>query len=308
MSKVIVNLKLCYMESTRETSHYTEIQEPKISRVSWAAVFGGTLVMLMTLMLLSLLGIGIGIGSINPTEEARPLEGLGTGALIWWVISNIIAVFTGAFVAAKLTNLSYRHSGLLHGLLTWSLFTLISFMLMTSAIGGIVSGVGGTVSKGLSVVGGGVSEIASLADQVDGDRINRLVQEALTQDQESGTNVQEFNIDVMAVAREVFIENGKISADVQREEVEQAIARNSSLSQQDASRATDVVIREFEQVKPKLNELKQKATEAGEEVAETVSKASIWAFVALLLGAITASIGGSVGKPSVYETSRTIVR
>lgn len=296
------------MESTRETTHYTEIQETKISRVSWAAVFGGTLIMLMTLMLLSLLGIGIGIGSINPMEETRPLEGLGTGALIWWVISNIIAVFTGAFVAAKLTNLSYKNSGLLHGILTWSLFTLISFMLMTSAIGGIVSGVGGTVSKGLSAVGGGVSEIASLADQVDEERINRLIQDALTQDQELGSNTsgQEFDIDVMAVAREVFVKDGKISADVQREEVEQAIARNSTLSQQDAERATDVVIREFEQVKPKLDELKQKATEAGQEVAETVSKASIWAFVALLLGVITASIGGSVGKPSVFETTKTI--
>jgi hypothetical protein len=56
------------MESIRETTRVGEIQETRISRVSWAAVFGGTLIMLMTLMLLSLLGIGIGIGSINPME------------------------------------------------------------------------------------------------------------------------------------------------------------------------------------------------------------------------------------------------
>ena len=116
-------------------------------------------------------------------EEAQPLQGIGTGALIWWVISNILAVFAGAYTAAKLTNLSYKFSGLLHGILSWSLYALISFVLMTSAIGGIISGVGGAVSKSMSVVGKGLSEISSLADQVDTERINRLIQDALSQDQ-----------------------------------------------------------------------------------------------------------------------------
>lgn len=294
------------MESTRETTHYTEIQETRVSRVSWAAVFGGTLIMLITLMLLSLLGIGIGIGSINPLEESRPFEGLGTGALVWWVISNIIAVFVGAFSAAKLTNLSYKSSGLLHGILTWSLYTLISFMLMTSAVGAIISGVGGAVSKSLSAVGKGVSEVTSLADQVNTDRINRLIQEAVAPDQGMGGGTQEFDIDLMAVVEEVFIEDGKITTDLQRDDVTQAVADNSSLSPADAERAADVIVQEYEQMKPKFQELKLKAEETGQQVAETVSSAAIWAFVALILGLGTAAIGGSLGKPTVRETARTV--
>lgn len=302
------------METTRETAHVREVQETRVSRVSWAAVFGGTLVMLITLMLLSLLGIGIGIGSINPTEEAQPLKGLGTGALIWWVISNIIAVFAGAYTAAKLTNLSYKSSGIFHGILSWSLYTLISFVVMTTAIGGIISGVGGAVSKSLKVVGKGVSEVAPLAKQLDTDRINRLIQDALSQNQGqsqgmgSQSSGQEFNIDLPAVAQEVFIDNGKINtADVDREKVVKAVADNSTLSQPDAERAADVIVQQYQQMKPQLQQLQQKAEQTGQEVSDAVSKAAIWAFVALVLGVGTAAIGGNVGKPSVRETTKAVV-
>lgn len=303
------------MEISRETTNYREIQETRISRVSWAAVFGGTLIMLITLMLLSLLGIGIGIGTVNPLEEAQPLKGIGTGALIWWVISNLLAVFAGAYAAAKLTNLSYKSSGILHGILSWSLYTLISFVLMTTAIGGIISGIGGAVSKSLSAVGKGVTEIAPLAKQFDTDRIQASIQDALTQNRESqgmgsqsaGEN-QKFDIDLMAVVQEVLIKDGKINSNVDRDEVVNAVADNSSLSGPDAERAADVIIQKYDEMQPKLQQLKLQAEETGQEVANTVSKAAIWAFVALVLGVLTAAFGGNLGKPTFRETAtRTVV-
>ncbi|MGE5406869.1 MAG: hypothetical protein ACM3NR_04070 [Methanosarcina sp.] len=300
------------METSRDIGNVREIQETRISRVSWPAVFGGTLIMLMTLMLLSLLGIGIGIGSINPVEESQPLKGLGTGALIWWVISNIIAVFTGAYAAAKLTNLSYKSSGIMHGILSWSLYTLISFTLMTTAIGGIISGIGGAVSKSLKVAGKGISEVAPLAKQVDTDGIKRKIQDALSQTPQSQgmgsqSGGQEFDLDLPAVAQEVFFDNGKLNTDLDREKVVKAVADNSSLSQPDAERAADVIVKEYQQMKPQLLQLKQKAEDTGQQVANTVSKAAIWAFVALVLGVLTAAFGGNTGKPSVRETATKVV-
>lgn len=299
------------MESSGENEHYVEVQNTRISRVSWAAVFGGTLIMLITLMLLSLLGIGIGVGSINPMEEAQPLKGIGTGALIWWVISNLIAVFAGAYTAARLTNLSYRSSGIFHGILSWSLYSLISFMLMTTAIGGVISGVGGAVSKSLSTVGKGAAQIAPLAKELDTDRINREIQNALSQNRAnqvgmgSRSDVEEFDLDIPSVVKEVFIQDGKINTNVDREEVVKAVADNSSLSQPDAERAADVIIQKYDQMKPQLQQLKLKAEETGQQVANTVSSAAIWAFVALVLGVLTAAFGGNLGKPAVRETVRT---
>ncbi|HLN21028.1 MAG TPA: hypothetical protein VK213_08060 [Bacteroidales bacterium] len=294
-------------------ANYHEVQDTtRISRVSWAAVFGGTLIMLITLMLLSLLGIGIGIGSVNPLDESQPLKGLGTGALIWWVISNLIAVFTGAYAAAKLTNLSYRSSGIFHGILSWSLYTLISFMLMTTAIGGIVSGVGGAVSKSITAVGKGVSGIAPLAKEIDTDRIKRMIQDELSQNPEnpgmgSRSGGEEFDIDLMAVVQQVFIQNGQINSNVDRQEVVNAVADNSTLSRPDAERAADVIIQQYRELQPQLQQLKLKAEETGQEVANTVSKAAIWAFIALVLGVLTAAFGGNLGKPTFRETTTTIV-
>ena len=289
------------METVRETNYYSEKRRCG-SLVSWAAIFGGTLIMIVTMMLLSLLGVGIGIGSINPMEEAHPFQGIGTGALIWWVISNIMAVFAGAFTAAKLTKVGYKFSGVMHGLLTWSLYTLISFWLMTSAIGGILSGVGSVVSKSLSAVGMGVSKVASLEDQVDTDRINRLIQNTLAKDQKMGsdsTKTKEFNIDLMAVVQEVVIKDGKINKNIDRAEVVKSVAKNSTLSRQDAERAADVVMEEYAKLEQKMQELEEKAKETGQKVAEAVSKAAIWGFVALLIGAITAAVGGHLGKRDV---------
>lgn len=290
------------METKGEIKQNREIHETRVSRVSWGAIFGGALIMLVTLMLLSLLGIGIGVGSINPMEESQPLQGLGTGTLIWWIVSNLIAVFAGAYTAAKLTNLSYQLSGLLHGILTWSLYALISFILLTSTVGGIISGVGSAVSKTLSAVEMDVTDITDLADQadIDTDRINRLIQDALAEDQEYGDEVaesQQFNIDLMAIVGEVFIKDGEFDTNIDRGELERSVARNSTLSRQDAERAADVIIEEYEEIEQQVQQLAQRAKEASQEVAEAVSRAAIWSFVALLLGVITAAIGGMLGKP-----------
>lgn len=234
------------METSKEVTYYEDSFKKHVGRVSWPAIFAGTLVMLITLMLLSLLGLGIGLGSINPMDEAKPLQGLGTGTLIWWVISNLAAVFTGAFVASKLTNMRYKFSGIYHGILSWSLYTLISFWLMTTAVGGIISGVGGTISKSLSLLGSGVSDLAQSADQGDKSKINQMIQGALSQSSSPGdTTAQEFDIDMMAVAQDVLLVNGQINQDVNRAEVEQSIARHSTLSQQDARKATDQVMTQF---------------------------------------------------------------
>ncbi len=53
---------------------------------------------------LSLLGLGIGLGTIDPTEEANPLRGLGTGAIVWWAISMLLSLFADGYVAGRLAR------------------------------------------------------------------------------------------------------------------------------------------------------------------------------------------------------------
>lgn len=254
--------------------------------------------MLVVLMLLSLLGMGIGLTSFNPMEEVRPWEGLGTGALIWWVVSNLIAIFAGAFTAAQLTTMNYQWAGIYHGILSWSLYTLISFWLLTTAVAGVISGVGSMITQSLGVVGQGVTQMIEGQD-VDDSQLNRMIQDILTQEERRAQ--QEFDIDVMAVIRDVFIVNGQVQTDVQREDVVEAVARHSTLSRQDAERAADRIMMEYDRMQRRWQEVQAEAERVAQEASDAAGRAAIWAFFALVIGLAVAAVAGYIGEPKWGE-------
>lgn len=120
---------------------------PKISRISWGAILAGTLTAITVGFLLNLLGLGIGLTTIDPMTEAQPLDGLGTGTIIWWGISNLAALFIGGMVAGRMAGLPTNSDGGLHGFLAWALYLIVSFYLVTSTIGGVFNGVASTASS-----------------------------------------------------------------------------------------------------------------------------------------------------------------
>lgn len=139
--------------TTAESHYFPAEPAPSIRagrRISWAAIFGGAIVALAVQIVLSLLGLGIGLSTVNPATEARPFgAGLGVGAVIWWTLSSLIAMFVGGWVAGRLAGNRMRFDRMLHGLLAWSLVTLATVYLLTTAIGGIVSGATGFVAQSL---------------------------------------------------------------------------------------------------------------------------------------------------------------
>lgn len=60
-----------------------------IKRISWAAIFAGVVIVLVTQLLLSILGLGVGASTINPATEQNPASGLATPAGIWFVVSSL---------------------------------------------------------------------------------------------------------------------------------------------------------------------------------------------------------------------------
>lgn len=275
------------MDTIRKNT--TEIDmNVNVRRITWGAIFAGTLIMLVTMMLLSLLGIGIGIGSINPISDNEPMQGIGTGAIIWWVLSNLIAVFTGGFVTGKLTNSNYKGSGLLHGLVAWSLYTVISFFILTTTVGAIFSGVGSMVTKSVSSIGSGVG---SLIENTMGKEKGDLnIKGALNK---IGINEKDVNVDqLMADLKQLVFKNGKINKDIQPEDVERVIAQNSKLSAEQAGQLSNEINKIYQQALAQWEDVKLGIEKANDVAA----KAAIWSFVALLIGAILAGVGGKVGE------------
>src|ERR1700737_5349264 len=130
-------------------------------RVSWAAIFGGVILVVAVQLLLSLLGAGIGLGTVDTNAGSTPTaSSLGIGAGVWWVISSCIALALGGYVAAWLAGIEIRFDGGLHGLFTWGVATLLTIYLLTSAIGGIIDGGFSALGGIASAAGSGVKEAA----------------------------------------------------------------------------------------------------------------------------------------------------
>ncbi len=120
-------------------------------RISWSAIFAGLAVTLGIGLLLALLGAGLGASSINPLQAGNPFEGLGKGAIVWMVISGIIAFFAGGWTAGFGSGwLTTRREALIHGAVTWAVASLLAAGFITGAAGSLLSGGAGLIGQTIS--------------------------------------------------------------------------------------------------------------------------------------------------------------
>lgn len=312
-------------------------------RISWGAVFAGLVVALVVQLALSLLGLGIGIGTIDPMTEQNPMSGLGTGALIWWIVSMLISLFIGGWVAGRLAGMPTTSDSILHGIVTWSLFTLFSFYLLTSAVGQVISGVGGIIGKTLSLAGQGIAAVApQAADAVQGQlQSNNINTETIKQEvrqllQQTGKpELQPDALEQQAQSAGNTVENatGNAAANPQAagsvfdnvfdrlygrgQDVASAADKDAAINivmertGKSRAEATEIVnnwANTYEQAKAQVQQtatqVGQKAEQIGSDVASAISKAAIYTFFGLVLGAIAAGIGGKVGEPKDLAVTR----
>ncbi|HLS28676.1 MAG TPA: hypothetical protein VK041_08505 [Opitutales bacterium] len=119
-------------------------------RISWGAIIAGTIAALAVQLLLTLLGLSIGMWAIDPSAGQEGFQGLGMGAAIWGLASFIIALFVGGWIAGRMAGLESKFDGLLEGFMVWGLVTVVTFMLLTTAISGIVGGAAGLAGDALT--------------------------------------------------------------------------------------------------------------------------------------------------------------
>jgi len=134
-------------------------------RFSLSAIIAGALVALAIQLTLSLLGIGIGAATVDPRTETNALSGLGVGSAIWLVLTNIIAMFIGGCVAARLAGAAWPGTGMLHGVATWALASLVGAYFVTSVAGGVLSGATGVIGRVLSA-GGQVAAAPGVSEEI----------------------------------------------------------------------------------------------------------------------------------------------
>jgi hypothetical protein len=114
------------------------------ARISWGSIFAGAIIALATQLVLTLIGMAIGLATVNPASGGTPSgTAFGLGATVWLVISSLISLFLGGYIAARLSG---GFNGWLHGLATWATVTMITILLLTTAAGSLIGAMSGLAS------------------------------------------------------------------------------------------------------------------------------------------------------------------
>jgi len=276
-------------------------------RISWAAIFGGVILVVAVQLLLSLLGVGIGLGTVNTNLGSTPTaSSLGIGAGVWWVVSSCIALGLGGYVAAWLAGIEIRFDGVLHGLITWGVAMLLTIYLLTSAIGGIIDGGFSALGGIASAAGSGVKEAAKPIAQAAGVSPEMLQQQAQAYLQP--TNPDAAKMTPQDAQKEIasnlatYVKGGS-DAPAAKERIVNIMAAQMQISHDDA-------LKQFDDAEAKLKQTRDKTVQTAKDAADAsaaaASKTSFATFGNLLLGALFAAIGGAFAVQRRLQVSNRV--
>ncbi len=264
-------------------------------RISWGAIFGGVILVVVIQLLLSMLGAGIGLSTVNTNAGSTPdASSFGIGAGVWWLVSSIVALFLGGYVAAWLAGIEIRFDGVLHGLVAWGIATLFTIYLLSSAVGGVIGGGFSALGSLTSAAGSGISSAAKPLAQAAGvtpDMVNDQAQAYLQPTNPDPATMSPQDAQKAVAQDLVTYAKGGDGAPAAKEQVISIMAAQMKISHDDAAKKFDDAQAKLQQAKAKAVQTAKNAADASASAASTTSFA---VFVDLLLGGIAAAIGGSL--------------
>ena len=299
-------------------------------RVSWSAVLAGSAIALVSYLVLSVLGTAIGASAVDPMQAGNPLSGFGTGAGIWLFVSTLVSVGLGAFVAGR----TAPDRGGLHGVLTWTLTTLLTTWLLAGLAASVVGTAGNVVGKGLSAAGSGIAALApgigdSVKQQLNEQGIqldwNSLQGELDTLLKQSGkpeldpANVEQKTDQAAADGKQSataaasnpaqagdalkqWFERVKASGEpalnaADKDALVNIVAARTGKSKEEATQIVDNYAQAYQQAMQKVDQLKQQAEQKAREAGEVAAKQlsrAAWSTLAMLL--LGAALSFLVGR------------
>lgn len=260
-----------------------------LDRASWGAVFAGVAIALAVQVILTLVGTGIGVATLDPGAggaDNPAVSSFSIGAGAWYVLSALVAAYVGGYVAARMSGRGDRVSAGLHGITTWAVTTLLVLYLLTTTVGSIVGGAFSGVASTLGGIGQTVAQTAApaLANSNPLDAIEEQVRS-------TGTSPEALQGNAINAIR-ALLTDGDAGAEQARVQAAQALSTARGIP---VDQATTQISQIEQQYRSAVDTAKQTATRAAKITASVVSKGSLIAALALLLGAAAGWFGGRSG-------------
>jgi hypothetical protein len=284
--------------------------ESTASAISWAAIIAGAFAAAAMGLILVALGTGLGFAAVSPwSNSGASATTMTIAGAIWLLLMSAIASGIGGYLAGRLRTrwvdvhgdeVFFRDTA--HGFLAWSVGTVITAAVLTSAAGALVGGTAkvAAAGAGAAVAGAGAAGMAAASNAVaPGRAIEAADPNAYYVDSLFRTDkpAEAPGADDSAMRAEVgrIFANGLRSDDIppsDRLYLSQLVAARTGLSPEDADKRVNDV---YSRAKAVAADTEAKAREAADAARKAASYTSLWMFIALLVGAFAATFAATVG-------------
>ncbi len=261
------------LSKTSIVTPYPAKNEASTSGVSWAAIAAGAFVAAALSLSLMTLGAGAGLSSLSPwmNSGASP-SAVGIGAIVWFIVIEIVASGLGGYLTGRLRTkwvdvhtdeVYFRDTA--HGFLSWAVAFVITAVLLISAATSVVNNEN---RNGTSATSSTMSSNRYFVDNL------------FRSSQPAGAAADEaLRAEIGLIFAHSLVRHDLTPAD--KNYITDVVVAKTGLSRNEAeNRVTESFARE------------QQAVDATRKAA---AHSLYWVFVALLLGAFSASFAATFG-------------
>lgn len=294
------------MVVAQEVAYTTENPEvvatpSRLTRISWGSVIAGVVIAIIIQVTLNMLGLAIGAGVLEP-GEVQPNIGpaFGTGLVIWLSATTLLSIFAGGYVTSRLAGNPDTTDGMIHGLLTWGVGTLVALFLLSSTASNVFNGVASALGQGMALIGSSVSEVApEVADalSLQESALTTIQEEVGSLPTEEDTSIGvELPIAVVELLRE---DSESEQAAETRQTVINLLTEQTTLTQSEAEAQVAQWEAEAQRLAVRVDET---AEQAADDLADAIAKTAGILFAILVVGAFAGGAGGYIGAPEGIAT------
>jgi hypothetical protein len=274
---------------------------------SWGAIFAGAVVAISVSLILMTLGAGLGFASVSPWHgHGASASGFAAAGIIWLIVTQWLSAGIGGYLAGRLRQrwlATHTHEVFFrdtaHGLVAWSLATLLVAAALVGSASSVVEGgvhaVGGMVSAGAhgAAMMGGIphdrrmgpegGEGAESNGAYDLDKLFRNASPANggTEPRGNDGKMEAAHLAANAAA------SGNVSAE-DRTYLASLVAAKTGVTPDEAQKRVDTFIQS-------VQDGANKAKAAADEARKAAATAALYTALALLIGAFIASVAAVIG-------------
>lgn len=285
-------------------------------RLSWGAIFAGFVAATALQIVLSLLGAAVGFTAFDPGAGDSASD-LGIGAAIWFALTAIISMFIGGMTTGRLAGVLTRGDGRLHGVLMWSLSTLLALYLASLGAGRLLGGAFDVLTRTTSAVAGAavgaVGQVGAAAvnqaGDIDFDALQREIEttleqtgnpalqpETLEQQTEAAQEQATSGTNNQALAQEITEQIRSTAGQVNRQDIINVVQARTGMSQAEAesvaTRIENATGNASQQVSATVQDVQAQAGDVAADAANAASKAT-WAALLIMGLSVAAAVFGA---------------